>query len=427
MDMNPKIKGQERYRQSTRSIDKKVQGADSVLGSFRTSTQFGGTGFSGEPKRVTVIKPASSDTKLEGFSLNRNPKPETAPLPQTGKVEEEFINNLQQQIYFTELEIKLLKDQENNRANKFMGGLDAGPLTENLVMLKGKYKKIEEELNKKIDELETENHELQVKNNTANINYSRFIEEIKDLGNRLNNDRENFDRESEKYRKAISTTTFLKEENAKILTDMTKARDLAKAYTGETRIKIERQATALGSLEEKLTQAEIFKNKLIDEKNKQTLALQEKLFQLQEDVKNNSTLNIVQEKLTFLSAQKQEVEMERDNLVNRIKTLKQSKAMIEKAASQLALEKRALINQVEECKMILDREKSQQELILNQKLRQKEEKEINNNTTLLEDSRMENENTMALLKNIIAANTELSEERTQLHYDIEELKEKKEM
>jgi hypothetical protein len=34
---------------------------------------------------------------------------------------------------------------------------------------------------------------------------------------------------------------------------------------------------------------------------------------------------------------------------------------------------------------------------------------------------------MALLKNIIAANTELSEERTQLHYDIEELKEKKEM
>jgi hypothetical protein len=41
--------------------------------------------------------------------------------------------------------------------------------------------------------------------------------------------------------------------------------------------------------------------------------------------------------------------MERENLINRIKTLKQSKQMIYKAASQLQLEKRALINQVEEC------------------------------------------------------------------------------
>jgi hypothetical protein len=424
--MNPASRGQERYRQTAKSITGKSAVTESIQSTFRMSNFPGATVQ--EPKRVTVSKPAPSDTKLEGFSLAKSRVYDTGLNPTTTKpIEDDFINNLQQQIYLTEMEIKLLKDQEVARANKFMGGLDAGPLTENLVMLKGKYKKIQEDLQGKIDELSSENRELQAKNSTANINYTRFIEDIKDFENKLAQERDFFDKESEKYRKAISTTTFFKEENAKILSDSSKARDMAKAYTGETRIKIERQGTLILSLEDKLSQAENFKVKIIEEKNKQIISLQEKLFRLKEDVKNSSTLGIVQEKLTFLNANKQEVEMERDNLVNRIKTLKQSKAMIEKAAAQLQLDKRALINQVEECKMEMDREKSQQELILNQKMRQKEDKELKTNISLLEDIRMENEYVMSLLKELISNNTELAEERTQLHYDIEELKEKKEM
>ena len=306
-----------------------------------------------------------------------------------------------------------------------MGGLDAGPLTENLVMLKGKYQKIQGELQGKIDELTHENRELGGKNSSANINYSHFLEEIKDLGKRLDLERNQFDKESEKYRKAISTATFLKEENAKVLSDSTKARDIAKTYTGETRIKIERQGTLLTSLEEKLSQAETFKTKVIDEKNKQILNLQEKLVQLKDDLRNSSTLGTVQEKLTFMNAARQEIEMERDNLVNRIKTLKQSKVMIEKASVQLAKEKRVLVTQVEELKMTMDREKGQQEAILTQKVKQKESRELNMNLTYVEDTRAEVENTMILLKNLNSMNSELSEERTKLHYDIEELKEKK--
>lgn len=424
MESNFAIRGQERYKQSVRSTDKHSQPAESVMGSFRTSNQFGRTPT--EPKKVSVVKPAPTDTKLEGFSMSKGKNfdpSHNAPAPKG--VEGEYINNLQQQIYFTELEIKLLKDQEHSRANKFMGGLEAGPLTENLVMLKGKYQKIQGELQGKIDELTQENRELAGKNSSANINYSHFLEEIKEIAQRFQSERDNFDKESEKYRKAISTASFLKDENAKILTDTTKARDQAKAYTGETRIKIERQTTLLTTLEEKCGQAEAFKTKIIDEKNRQILNLQEKLLQLKEDLKNNSTLGIVQEKLTFLNAHKQEVEMERDNLVNRVKALKQSKQLIEKAAEQLSKDKRVLINQVEECKMVMDREKAQQELILTQKLKQKEGKELNMNLALIEDTRSENENTMSILKTLASSNSELSEERTKLHYDIEELKEKK--
>ena len=424
MDPNFAIRGQERYKQSMTSIDRNPRATDSALGSFRTSTQFGKTPT--DPRRVAVSKPTPTDTKLEGFSLTKSKfLDHNRPPPPPQGVESEYINNLQQQIYFSELEIKLLKDQEHSRSNKFGGGLDAGPLTENLVMLKGKYQKIQQELQGKIDELTHENRELAGKNSSANINYSHFLEEIKELGKRLDAERNQFDKESEKYRKAISTATFLKEENAKILSDSTKARDIAKTYTGETRIKIERQGTLLNSLEEKLSQAEIFKTKVIDEKNRQILNLQEKLVQLKDDLKNNSTMGTVQEKLTFLNAARQEIEMERDNLLNRIKTLKQTKIVIEKAAVQLSKEKRVLVTQVEDLKMTMDRDKSQQEAILTQKVKQKESRELSMNLTYIEDTRAESENAMILLKNLNSMNSELSEERTKLHYDIEELKEKK--
>ena len=424
MDHNLGIRGKERYKESARSADKQSYPGDTGFGTFKSSNQFGKTPI--EPKKISVMKPAPTDTKLEGFSISRTKTQDHGAIinAKTG-VEDQYINNLQQQIYFTELEIKLLKDQEQSRANKFMGGLEAGPLTENLVMLKGKYRKIQDELQAKIDELTQENRELAAKNSSGNVNYSRFLEEIKDLEHKLQVERENFDKESEKYRKAISTATFLKGESAKNHSDTIKARDLAKTYTGETRIKIDRQASLLASLEEKLSQAEVFKSKMIDEKNKQILSLQEKLSQLEYDVKNNSTLGIFQEKLTFLNANKQEVEMERDNLVNKIKSLKQSKQIIEKAAVQLSSEKRALINQVEELKLTMDREKSQHEVILTQKVKQKEQREHNGNLTLIEDTRSDHENITSLLKNLIAMNTDLSEQRTQLHYDLEELKEKK--
>ena len=178
--MNPPSRGQERYRQTAKSITGKSAVTESLTSNFRIS-QFPSSGHVAEPKRVTVSKASPSDTKLEGFSLSKARQDTSTPAGHTKPIEDDYINNLQQQIYLTEMEIKLIKDQEAARANKFMGGLDAGPLTENLVMLKGKYKKIQEDLQAKIDELAHENRELQAKNSTSNINYSRFLEDIKDF------------------------------------------------------------------------------------------------------------------------------------------------------------------------------------------------------------------------------------------------------
>jgi hypothetical protein len=45
---------------------------------------------------------------LKSATTNPSARPAAAP----GSVEEEFISNLQQQIYFYELEIKMLKEKE---------------------------------------------------------------------------------------------------------------------------------------------------------------------------------------------------------------------------------------------------------------------------------------------------------------------------
>jgi len=55
-------------------------------------------------------------------------------------VQDEFIKNLQQQLYFMELEIKLLKERENERDS--LTGLeltDGQPLNENMIQFKAKY------------------------------------------------------------------------------------------------------------------------------------------------------------------------------------------------------------------------------------------------------------------------------------------------
>jgi hypothetical protein len=54
-------------------------------------------------------------------------------------VQDEFIKNLQQQLYFMELEIKLLKEKENERES--LTGLeltDGQPLNENMIQFKAK-------------------------------------------------------------------------------------------------------------------------------------------------------------------------------------------------------------------------------------------------------------------------------------------------
>jgi hypothetical protein len=107
----------------------------------------------------------ATDKKLEGFSTAKTRELKT----RTNKsgdpntlIEDEYIHNLQQQIYFLELESKLLKEKERERGG-FLLDAEAGPLSENLYSLRGKYRTMEQELQAKITEYANDNRELYTK------------------------------------------------------------------------------------------------------------------------------------------------------------------------------------------------------------------------------------------------------------------------
>lgn len=194
-----------------------------------------GTGTIDRPIKGGTTPPQAReaiDKKVEGFSRSSTrPKreaPRTHGANPNSQIEDEYIHNLQQQIYFLELETKLLKDKEKERGSMFPGDTEAGPLTENFWQLKNKYTHMQRDLEAKINSLAEENKEIVTRNQALTINLERAVTEHREMAQKLKAATASFDVEGEKYRKALSTATFQKEEALKRLGETAKERDLAK-------------------------------------------------------------------------------------------------------------------------------------------------------------------------------------------------------
>lgn len=140
----------------------------------------------------------SSTTQSQPISLTTNnstniksslSKSKNFNTTNTPNVEEEYISNLQKQIYYLELEMKLMKDKEIDTKNK-IGGFevlfrDGVPLNEHFIALKTKYKNERDffenhinDLKKEISEIESENNFIQNQIEDTNKNYFGFLEKI---------------------------------------------------------------------------------------------------------------------------------------------------------------------------------------------------------------------------------------------------------
>lgn len=120
-------------------------------------------------------------------SLSGHPQMSTAGSKPRQEVEEDYISNLQKQIYYLELEMKLMKDREVETKNK-VGGYevlfrDGVPLNEHFLALKTKYTKEKEkfetyirQLNEEIREIENENKTFENQIDESNNNYYEFTD-----------------------------------------------------------------------------------------------------------------------------------------------------------------------------------------------------------------------------------------------------------
>jgi uncharacterized protein (DUF3084 family) len=143
---------------------------------------------------------------------------------------------------------------------------------------------------------------------------------------------------------------------------------------------------------------------------------------LKEDMIQNTTVRTLEDTIRNLTQSKNELELERDNLLNRTRSLEYTKDLIEKACTQLNGEKRQLAAKVEELKQELDKERMYQEALLNKKVRDKENRELMIATQKIEDARKETQFHITQMQVKIGEYNRIEEEKTQLHYDLQDLR-----
>ena len=156
-----------------------------------------------------IGNPRALSNSLHGTTTSANlPKKERYP-PLTQKSKEDgYISSLQKQVYYLELEMKLMKDRELDTKNK-IGGYevlfrDGVPLNENFLALKTKYKnerdtfeKIILDLNTTIDNTNKENENLQNQIEQTNKNYFDLLQKLDQTEKGLN--QEIFDTKQKLY------------------------------------------------------------------------------------------------------------------------------------------------------------------------------------------------------------------------------------
>ena len=138
----------------------------------------------------------SNSNRATNLSANLPKKERYPPLTQKSK-EDDYISSLQKQVYYLELEMKLMKDRELDTKNK-VGGYevlfrDGVPLNENFLALKTKYKnerdafeKIILDLNTNIDNTNKENINLTNQIEQTNKNYFDLLQRLAQTETDLN-------------------------------------------------------------------------------------------------------------------------------------------------------------------------------------------------------------------------------------------------
>jgi len=99
-------------------------------------------------------------------------------------IEDEYIENLQQQIHFMELELKLLKEKQDEEEKSGGAGgvfIDEKTATQHLTLLKEKYQKMHKELEKQISDLTQHRNELQGVSSTLNQRLMNVTQQLKEL------------------------------------------------------------------------------------------------------------------------------------------------------------------------------------------------------------------------------------------------------
>lgn len=348
-------------------------------------------------------------------SLNFRKSATKLQKPKAQNLEEEYIHNLQQQAYFLELELKLLKDKEREQKNMFPSdGLENGPLSENIIALKAKYKKLQQDLEKSIDKLSHENKSLAVTFLTLEKNLKKISEERAQAEKKYQEFMIYSRGELDRMKKILHSETNNKEELHKRIVDVAREKELSTTWAAELKQKFNKQDLYITKTQQKLSELEEYKNQVVEEKNRRIIALQEETNKLDKAIQDNKTLTNVLKQIEETIKNIDELNIEKDNFTNKVRVLEFSKDLVDKTCSQLNSEKRQLTSQLNELKNEIQKDKAYQETLVAKRLKDLDSKAIKNSLKNLEVSRKESAFQSDQFKQKYQENLLLIEERNKL-------------
>lgn len=330
-------------------------------------------------------------------------------------LEEEYIHNLQQQAYFLELELKLLKDKEREQKNMFpMDGMENNPLSDNIVALKSKYKKLQADLQKNINTLSEENKELAV----TYLSFQKVLEKVS--SDRAQSEKKyidyvNYSRgEIDRLKKILNNEIQSKEDLGKKINEVSREKELGTTWAQELKIKFSKQELNINKTQQKIQEIEDYKNRIVEEKNRKIQELQNQADKLNTDIQSNKTLSTLLKQIDETTKAIDDLSIERDKFTNKVRSLEFAKDLVDKSCSQLNLEKRQLASQLNELKSEIQKDKAYQESLVTKRLKDLDSKPIKNSLRDLEVARKELSFQLDQLKQKSVENIALIEEKNKL-------------
>jgi Chromosome segregation ATPases len=344
----------------------------SKLGASKVSTtkSVGGSQFGTQSK---LSRPIQNSTEFAKHLKSLQQQAEE-------NIEDEYIKNLQQQIAYMELELKLLKEKELeakasvSQIDKFFN--DGVPLNENILALKNQYNYIKKELENKIDDI-NEKRGTEVKlTNDLKTQYERNTARLKDLVAEIEAKTQEFDKQMAELRMAYLNE---KHRRSELEDELRKLEVLFRAKTDEnlkmTR-ELEREAILVDNKKEKMVNFRAKTLKDLEEKDKWITSLQDDLEAIRAKAAINPEVTFLEKEIKELNQKITRCEKESFTAQMRVKEMQE---LLKDRSKEREIEgdhKRTLIAKINQVKSRIDEENKVNELVIQQKVKEKEDKEM---------------------------------------------------
>lgn len=343
-------------------------------------------------------------------------------------IEDEYIKNLQQQIAYMELELKLLKEKEMeskasvSQIDRFFN--DGVPLNENILALKNQYNQTKKDYEDRIDEnndqrLAEEKAQRDLKNQ-----YNMLVARLHDINEDSKGKQKDFEKSIKELR-----FTFLNEKNMRI--------DLEKELKGlqeELKKTNDENLTIQRDLDKRKMMAPNRKERdenLRNKSKRELAAKDEHIVKLEdelEDLKTRASFNPMIEILETENKDLQEKSLRCEKEINiansRIKEMQMALESRAREREREADQRRELIEKINHLKANIDKQNKVNELVIEQKVKEKEQKEIRDITKIKvevkKDQTIHKDRLRACEENI----DNMSQEKIGMHQDIHDAEQK---